>query len=94
MEAGLHLSPTRRDWKDLYTAAIFEDDKAKILRRIAEAETAVAARAGELIGEDGNQVREQKAMENAIYFLRLLRRIEAKANTSSEPAAWTAVSAQ
>jgi hypothetical protein len=94
MEADLQLSATRRDWKDLYMAAIFEDDKANILRRIAEAETAVAARAGELFGEDGNQLREQKAMENAIYFLQLLRRIEAKTNTSSEPAAWTAVSAQ
>ena len=94
MEAELHLSPTRRDWKDLYMAAIFEDDKAKILRRIAEAETAVAARAGELFGEDGNQLREQEAVENAIYFLQLLRRIEATANTSSEPAAWAAVSAQ
>lgn len=94
MEAKLHLSPTRRDWKALYIAAIFEDDKANILRRIAEAETAVAARAGELFGEDGNQHREQKAMENAIYFLQLLRRIEAQTNTSSEPAAWNAVSAQ
>ncbi len=94
MEAELRLSPTRRNWKDLYMAAIFEDDKAKILRRIAEAETAVVARAGELFGEDGNQLREQKAVENAIYFLQLLRRIEAKANTSSEAAAWAAVAAQ
>ena len=84
MEAGAHLpSSNIGDWKQLYMAALFEDDTAKIPQRIAEAEMALAARAVEL-GEDGNQVREQQAMENATYFLRLLRKIESKAITRYE----------
>ncbi|MGA8490509.1 MAG: hypothetical protein WB711_08825 [Terriglobales bacterium] len=81
MEARAHV-PTSNgtDWKQLYMAALFEDDTARIPRRIVEAEMALAARAAQL-GE-GNEVREQQAMENAVYFLRLLRRIESKANLS------------
>lgn len=84
MEAELRVSPARRDWKDLYMAAIFEDDKAKILRRINDAETAVAARAVELFSTGDDQVREQRAMENAMYFLRLLRRLEGRVNVPCE----------
>jgi hypothetical protein len=84
MEAKVHLFPISRDWKELYKAALFEDDNSKISQRITEAENAVAARAVELFGAEGNQVREQQAMENAMYFLRLLRKIEGKVNTSCE----------
>jgi hypothetical protein len=84
MEAELRVSPASRDWRDLYMAAIFEDDKAKILRRISDAETAVAARAVELFSTGDNQFREQKAMENAMYFLRLLRRLEGMVNVPRE----------
>jgi hypothetical protein len=84
MEARAHLpSSSTGDWKQLYMAALFEDDTAKIPQRITEAEMALAARAVELC-EDGNQVREQQAMENATYFLRLLRKIESKAITRYE----------
>jgi rubrerythrin len=65
-------------------AAIVEDDKAKILRRINDAETAVAARAVELFSTGDNQVREQRAMENAMYFLRLLRKLEGRVNGPCE----------
>jgi hypothetical protein len=84
MEARVHGSQPSRDWKELYKAALFEDDNAKIPQRIAEAEKALAARAVELIGADGSEVREQHAMENAMYFLRLLRKIEVRANTPCE----------
>jgi hypothetical protein len=85
MEARAFLpSYNSSDWKQLYMAALFEDDAVKIPQRIAEAEMALAARAVEL-GEDGSPAREQQAMENATYFLRLLRKIESKANTSYEP---------
>jgi hypothetical protein len=72
------------DWRELYKAALFEDDNAKIPQRIAEAETALAARAREIFGAE-NQVREQQAMENATYFLRLLRKIEVSANVPCDP---------
>jgi len=61
-----------RDWKEVYKAALFEDDNSKIPQRIADAERALAARATELWGASDDQIREQKAMENARYFLRVL----------------------
>jgi hypothetical protein len=70
------------DWKQLYMAALFEDDSAKIPQRIADAETALAAARTVELNEDANYFREQRAMENAAYFLQLLRKIESKANTS------------
>jgi hypothetical protein len=61
-----------RDWKEIYKAALFEDDNTKIPQRIADAERALAARASELYGASDDQIREQQAMENARYFLRVL----------------------
>lgn len=84
MEALTHLSTQGNDWKELYKAAVFEDDNAKIPQRIAEAERALAARALELFGANENQVREQQAMENAMYFLRLLRKTDQWINVPSE----------
>jgi hypothetical protein len=72
MEARAHKSPICRDWKEIYKAALFEDDNTKIPQRIAEAERALEARALELFGASDEQVREQQAMENARYFLRVL----------------------
>jgi len=72
MDARVHKSPVHRDWKEIYKAALFEDDNSKIPQRIAEAERALAARALELFGTSDDQIREQRAMENARYFLRVL----------------------
>jgi hypothetical protein len=71
------------EWRELYKAALFEEDDAKIPQRIAAAERALAVRARELFGAE-NQGREQQAMENATYFLRLLRKIEVRANVPCE----------
>jgi hypothetical protein len=72
MEARVCKSRNNEGWKEVYMAALFEDDSAKIPQRIAEAERALAARALELFGADDNQFPEQRAMENAKYFLRIL----------------------
>jgi hypothetical protein len=82
MEAREHSSPSSADWKEFYKAAIFEDDSAKIPQRIAEAERALAARAAEPFGEAEHQLRERQAMENAMYFLQLLRKIEARPSST------------
>jgi len=84
MKGNVQSCSIGRDWTDLYMAAIFEDDKEKILSRVARAEEAVAARAAELSETDGTQIRERKAVENAIYFLRLLRKIEGCPASSCE----------
>ena len=84
MEARAHKPPICRDWKEVYKAALFEDDNTKIPQRIAEAETALAARALELFGASDDQVREQQAMENARYFLRVLGTTQGLRNTPVE----------
>jgi hypothetical protein len=71
-----------RDWKEIYKAALFEDDNSKIPERIADAEKALAARATELYG--ANDDREQKAMENARYFLRVLGSTQGLLNTPGD----------
>jgi hypothetical protein len=86
----MHLSPPANDWKELYKEALFEDDNAKIPQRIAEAERALAARALELVSAGENQVREQEAMENAMYFLRLLRKTDEWVNPPCEHSNMTA----
>jgi hypothetical protein len=73
-----------RDWKEVYKAALFEDDNSKIPQRIADAERALAARATELWGASDDQVREQKAMENARYFLGVLGSTQGLLNTSAD----------
>ena len=90
MKVMMHLCPPANDWKELYKAALFEDDNAKIPQRIAEAERALAARALELVSAGENQVREQEAMENAMYFLRLLRKTDEWVNPPCEHSNMTA----
>jgi hypothetical protein len=94
VEARIHKSPSGNDWKELYKAAIFEDDTVKLVARIAEAERALADRAAELFGSNETPVREQQAMENAVYFLRLLRKTNATTNPSYEPASSLQLSVQ
>jgi len=94
VEARLHKFPSGNDWKELYKAAIFEDDGVKLVARIAEAERALADRAAELVGLNEAPAREQQAMENAAYFLRLLRKTNATINTSYEHSSPPQISAQ
>jgi hypothetical protein len=94
VEARLHKSPSGSDWEELYKAAIFEDDSVKLVARIAEAERALAERAAELFGSNETPAREQQAMENAAYFLRLLRKTNVTPNTSYEPLSPPQISTQ
>jgi hypothetical protein len=84
MEARVQKSAICRDWKEVYKAALFEDDNSKIPQRIADAERALAARATELYGASDDQIREQKAMENARYFLRVLGSTQGLLNTPAD----------
>jgi hypothetical protein len=83
MEARARKSAICRDWKEIYKAALFEDDNTKIPQRIADAERALAAREIELFGASDDQVREQQAMQNARYFLRVLGSTAGILNTAT-----------
>jgi hypothetical protein len=62
-----------RGWRDLYVAALFETDKNRIPKRIAEAEKAIVARARELFAAGSDTIEEDQALDDALYALRALQ---------------------
>jgi hypothetical protein len=69
-------SPVSRRWRELYQAAILELDETKLSNRIAEAEEVIVQRARELFQQNGNNFKEQQALDDAMQALRVLRSIE------------------
>jgi hypothetical protein len=62
-----------RNWRELYTAALFETEKDRIPTRIAAAEKAIVARARELFAGGGDTIEEDQALDDALYALRALQ---------------------
>jgi hypothetical protein len=60
-------------WRELYKAALFESDRSKLPRRIADAEQAIIARARQLFGTDTDNIEEDQALDDALYALRALQ---------------------
>ena len=75
MTTGTLGPPHKRVWAQLYKAAIFELelDANKVSDRIAEAETALVTRARELFHLAGDNIEEEKAVNDAMYALHALR---------------------
>lgn len=67
-----HIEIANHPWQNLYKAAIFEMDQAKAITLIADAENAIITRARALFNQPENAI-ERKALDNALYFLRILR---------------------
>ena len=65
-------SYTHRNWRELYTAALFESDTDRIPTRISEAEQAIVARARELFAAGTDTIEEDQALDDALYALRAL----------------------
>jgi len=61
------------NWRELYSAALFETDKNRIPTRIADAEKAIVARARELFSAGGDTIEEDQALDDALYALRALQ---------------------
>jgi len=59
------------DWKDLYLAALFENDKTKLAQSIAAAHAAIATRRHE-ISISGNDAMERRVLDNATLSLQAL----------------------
>ncbi len=68
-------------WRELYRDAILELNPSKLPQHIAEAERALIERGREL-EEAGDNSEEERALEDATYFLRALRRIEVQPEQS------------
>src|SRR5712675_2015060 len=73
MNTGSSISLNRREWRNLYTAALFEVDKTRLPERMAEAEKAVVLRARELFYAAGDNIEEGQALDDAMYTLHALR---------------------
>ena len=62
-------SPDR--WKELYIAALFENDKSKIAERIERAQVAIVARRQESF-VPGNRIQERQVLDTALLSLQAL----------------------
>jgi hypothetical protein len=62
-------------WRDLYLAALFEADLAKLPKRISEAEHALSLRDRELWYSGGDHGSEKRALVGAMRALEALRNI-------------------
>ena len=62
-----------RNWREFYTAALFETDENRIPTRIADAEKEIVARARELFAAGSDTIEEDQPLDDALYALRALQ---------------------
>lgn len=70
MNHSSSLKESTSDWKDLYVAALFENDKTRLAQRIAAAQIAIAARRHQVVS--GNDFEERRVLDNAAFSLQAL----------------------
>jgi hypothetical protein len=68
-----HAESGSTNWRELYRDAILELDPLKLSVHIAEAEEVLIQRGRELAQEGGENIEEERALDDAMYFLRALR---------------------
>lgn len=69
--AGSLPSSSEAYWKELYMAALFENDKSKIARKIAEAQLSIVAQRRKTLAT-GTSIRERQALDAALLSLQAL----------------------
>jgi hypothetical protein len=74
-------------WRALYLAALFEANSAKLLERIAEAQSAINFRERELWYSGGDHTKEKLALTGAMRALEALRTIHEYPRRVTLPAA-------
>src|SRR5438445_11074875 len=74
MNAPLSKSSESTNWLHLYRAAILEMDPSKLSQHVAEAENALTQREPELFQKTEDNIEEKRALDNAMDFLRTLRK--------------------
>ena len=76
MDTATHAYSDSTCWKQLYRAAILENNTTRIPERVTEAKHAIVARARELFGSRGNHGDEKEALDDAMYALQALETSE------------------
>jgi hypothetical protein len=71
MESVSH--PRQENWRQLYTAALFEPDTRNLPARIAAAQKAILARERELFAQGFDTIEEDQALDDALYALKALQ---------------------
>jgi hypothetical protein len=71
MIANCDFDSAHTEWKLLYMAAIGEEDKSVLAKRISDAEHAIFLREREIF-YTGTTLEEKEALEDALYALRAL----------------------
>ncbi len=66
-------SSRSQEWRELYLAALFESNKARIPGKIAEAQRTLATRRSELLSSPASDAKEIQALDNALFSLSALR---------------------
>ena len=66
-------SAPESEWRSCYTAALFQDDAAKIPALIAHAESEIVARARMLFESSEDNAHEMRALDNALRMLQILK---------------------
>jgi hypothetical protein len=61
------------DWKRLFLAALFENNKASVPMKIAEAQRALKMRRSELLNRPPSDAKEIQAVDTALFSLNALR---------------------
>jgi hypothetical protein len=70
------MSPEAQQWKELYKAALFENDRERLPALISQAQKAAMVRLRELLlGHQTDCRAERQALDNALYFLSLLEKV-------------------
>ena len=74
------LEASNQTWRDLYRAAVFEIDRSKTAKRIAEAERVIVTRSRNLYNQPDSGV-ERRALDAALYALQTTRKYLNAGNT-------------
>ena len=61
------------NWKQLYLAALFENNKAAMAAKISEAQRAIAMRRRRIMDGPSSSIEERQALDTALFSLQALR---------------------
>jgi hypothetical protein len=73
MRESLSSHSPGKSWKELYTAALLENNRNELPQRIAAAEKEIVARAHQLFDSKMDSLEEGEALDDALYMLRALK---------------------